>query len=110
MDKIRQRTIEEARAQQLLPVDSATEKIGKVIWRLNQLRRFPLDDKAIEDWANTIMRLMPLEDIRKLGFVIDMMIVGELDYSPDEGIKNLFRNVKAVIETDGKFEILKANY
>lgn len=93
-----------------LPADSATDKISKVVWRLNQLRRFPLDDNAIEDWTKTLIRLMPLEDLRKLEYVIDQMITGELDYNPDEGIKNLFRNVKSVQETDGKFEILKANY
>lgn len=69
-----------------------------------------MNDADIEDWTKTLIRLMPLEDLRKLEYVVDMMITGELDYSPDEGIKNLFRNVKAVIETDGKFEILKANY
>lgn len=92
------------------PPDSVTDKVARVVWRINQLRRFPLKDEDIEDWSKTLVRLMPLEDLRKLEFVIDQMITGELDYNPDEGIKNLFRNVKAVIETDGKFEILKANY
>lgn len=93
-----------------LPQSTATDKIAKVIWRINQLRRFPLKDDDIEDWTKTVVRLMPLEDLRKLGFVIDQMITGELEYNPDEGIKNLFRNVKQVQEVDGKFEILKPNY
>lgn len=85
-------------------------KVSGAVANMNALRKFPLNDEQIEGWGRIILRLMPLEDIRKLQFVVDEMIRGNLEFDSEIGIRNIFLNVKSVQETEKGFEILKANY
>lgn len=72
------------------------------------MRKFPLSDSEIQDWSTEIVTLMSREDIRKVGFVVDGFISGELTFDPDKGVRNIFEAVKIVKEVGpGEFEILK---
>lgn len=85
-----------------------SERIGQTVHRVNTIRKFPLSDSDIEDWAHEIVTLMPREDLRKVGFVVDSFINGDLPFDPDKGVRNIFEAVKIVKEVGpGEFEILK---
>lgn len=89
-------------------MSESERRLCAVIHRYNQLRAYPLSQKEILEWKDSFVKLSGkdlAELAEKLDFVIDKMIVGEIDNDPKHGIKNLFEGLKEVQGELGKYKI-----
>lgn len=75
-------------------LNTKESEIAKVIWHVNQLASFPLNDNQIESWARSVNELRPNQDVVKLRQIIDMMKIGEIEFNSRLGIQNIFSALK----------------
>ena len=71
-------------------------EVGKIIYQINLLTSYPLNDFQINDWAKCICRLLPEIDLIELQNVIDKMITGEIEYKTSGGIQNIFKAINPI--------------
>lgn len=69
-------------------------EIGQVVFHVNQLTAYPLNDLQISDWAKSINELKPDLDLALLKKVIDKFKMDELEWDNHKGIQNIFRELK----------------
>lgn len=81
--------------------------IAKVVVMVNDLVSFKLDAGEIARWSVNLNRLVNKEDMRKLPFLMDCFMTGEVPYDRNEGIQNIFKGLKLIAEEEGKFRVLK---
>jgi len=66
-----------------------------------------MEGQEIVDWALELNRLMSIEDLKKLPFILDSWKKNELIYDQKIGIQNFFIAAKQVKLEDGQFKILR---
>lgn len=78
-------------------LNSTINNLCLQIWHMNKLLSYPLSDPQIESWAKTINELTPQLTPEQLRFIINGMMLGELDFDPKVGIQNIFKNYKKIV-------------
>ncbi len=79
-------------------------EIGKLIYKINYLISFPMDDILLTEWSKNLNRIMPDLDIHALSEIIDKMLTGEIEYDTRKGIQNIFLALKPkTIKATGNF-------
>ncbi len=80
-------------------------KICAALHRMNQLRNYKLGVIEILEWKDSIVKLMPEVEIEAIDFVIDKLIIGELHYEPNIGIRNIVIGLKNIEKENGEFRV-----
>lgn len=79
--------------------------IVEAINAFNQLRAFPLSQKEIFQWAQTIEAVEPPIDPLALCWLVDEMLVGRVQYDRGAGIQNLIQGVANVERVGNTFQM-----
>jgi hypothetical protein len=73
--------------------------------QFNQLRSFKLDFWDCIKWKDTILRLMPEVETKAIEFVIDQLILGNLEYDKDRGIQNIIEGLRRLEKTGNGYKL-----
>ena len=84
--------------------------IAKVLVDVNNLIAFKMEAEEIGRWTKHLNRLVEKEEMKKLPFLMDCFMRGEIAYDRNEGIQNIFRGLKLIAMEEGKFRVLKPIY
>lgn len=71
----------------------------------NQLRSFKLNLSDVLQWKDTIIRLKPEIEPEAISFVVDKLILGELDYDKDLGIQNIINGLNMLVRTEKGYKL-----
>lgn len=87
------------------------ERLCKIIYQCNQLRPYPLTAMEIAEYADSLLRLIPDLNFEKVEFMVDQMLLGNIEWDTKLGIQNLTNGLKvigeAVIGLSPRFYLLK---
>lgn len=72
-------------------VKSKEIELGKIVYNINLILSYPLNDFQITDWAKCINRFLPNIKNETLQQIIDLYILGKLEYNNNIGIQNIFK-------------------
>lgn len=78
------------KGNQSLELTDKELEIAQVVFLVNQLISYHLSDLQISDWARTISRLKPDITPEYLNKIIDLFIVGDIEWDTRKGIQNIF--------------------
>jgi hypothetical protein len=80
--------------------------ICKKLLDINLIVGFQMKTDDLVLWADELDRLMPLEDLKKLPFILDCFKTTRLPFDNNLGIRNIFLAVKEIIvDEDGSYKI-----
>jgi hypothetical protein len=85
------------------------EAIARIVYEVNQLRQYPLNDIEIAEWATTLNEFNPDMEIEALQFIIQQMKFGNLEYEQKDGVQNLTRAFQRIRKTADGWQIRKTN-
>ena len=85
------------------------EAIARIVYEVNQLRQYPLNDIEIAEWATTLDEFDPKMDLEALRFIIQQMKFGNLEYEQKDGVQNLTRAFQKIRKTESGWQIRKNN-
>jgi hypothetical protein len=77
-----------------LSLQAKTIEIGKIIYHVNQLSNFDIDDKRIVEWSKSIEEVLPNLEIEDLKILIRLFKIGDEYYDPKIGIQNIFTGLR----------------
>lgn len=89
----RQLQAQEHKQQLSTEISKKIQSVAKVVWRLDMIMAFPLDDLQIQSWANTITRLCPDVEPERVAEIVDKFLTGEWAYDKDQGIANIIWHI-----------------
>lgn len=85
------------------------EAIARIVYEVNQLRQYPLNDIEIAEWATTLDEFDPKIDLEALRFIIQQMKFGNMEYEQKDGVQNLTRAFRKIQKTESGWQIRKNN-
>jgi hypothetical protein len=68
-------------------------EIAKIVWHVNQLVAYPLNDNQIEAWSKSINELLPDLELEELSVLINNFKIGRYDWNYHYGIQNILKNL-----------------
>ena len=84
-------------------------KLCEIVYGVNQLRQYPLNDIEIAEWSETLLEFKPDLDYKALEFIIQQMKFGNMEYEQRDGVQNLTRAFQKIEKTEDGFRIRKLN-
>lgn len=84
-------------------------KLREIVYEVNQLRQFPLNEIEIAEWADTLLEFDPKLNYEALKFIIQQMKFGKLEYEQRDGVQNLTRAFQKIRKTETGYQIKKMN-
>jgi len=84
----------EQQQQQNLALKEKEFEIAKMVWRLDMVLSYPLDESQIETWSKHILRLCPDVTAERVSEIVDKFLTGEWDFDKDKGIANIIWSIR----------------
>jgi len=73
-------------------------EIGKIIYGINLIIPYPLSDFQISDWAKCINKFIPNLKPTTLQKIVDLYVLGQLEFNSKIGIQNIFKGYVFLID------------
>ena len=85
-------------------------RVAKLIQDINMLVPFPLEASDIIRWAQDLARLLPMEELTKLPFLMDQFKLETVIWDKTLGIQNIIRGLRCIEHTETGFKVNKPIY
>lgn len=85
-------------------------RVAELVKDVNMLAPFPLEGPQIMHWAKDLVRLLPMEELMKLPFLMDQFKLENVIWDKTLGIQNIIRGLRQVEHTIDGFKLNKPIY
>jgi len=80
--------------QQSIVLKQKQTEVAKIVWRLDMVMAYPLDETQIETWSSHILRLCPDVTAERVSEIVDKYLTGEWYFDRNQGIANIVWAIK----------------
>lgn len=81
---------------QLTSTEVRFTELCKILYHVNQLTAFPMVVEQIQDWAKSLLLLIPDLEFNALEFLINEMKLSRYEFDKNLGIQNLTRGLALI--------------
>lgn len=99
--------LESGQLEKLSTLSEHQIALFKTIGEVNSLVSFKLEIEDLLAWTLDLERLRPHTTKEELAWLIDQFKTGEIVWDRNQGIQNLFVNLKKIVKENGVYRLLK---